>query len=135
MAWVMNALGVEAPTGGKWDEFDGVSELRRICGYSAVSPDYGLAYGSGVDLERVYNEYGYVCERKPVSWADLAYLCELGIGQLGGARWFHWTGLRGYSGADFSLANPAYTWKGVGDDLDPNEWSAWGLYTPDTTSG
>lgn len=128
LAWVMNALGVEALTGGKWDEWDGVNELRRIAGYGAVSPDYGLAYASGVDLERVYNDYGYVVQRQPVDWADLAYLCELGIGQLGGARWYHWTGVRGYDGRQFNLANPAFTWKGVGDDLDPNEWNAWGAW-------
>ena len=92
LAWTMNALGVEAPDGGKWDEWDGVNELRRIAGYSAVSPDYGLAYGNGQDLERVYNAYGFSVVRQSVSWADLAYFCELGVGQLGGARWYHWTG-------------------------------------------
>lgn len=51
LAWVMNALGVDAPDGGKWDEWTGVDELRRIAGFNAVSPDYGLAYASGVDLE------------------------------------------------------------------------------------
>lgn len=128
MAWVMNALGVESPTGGKWDEWDAVNELRRLCGYDAVSPDYGLAYASGVDLETVYVNYGFVCARQVVSWAELAYFCELGVGQLGGARWYHWTGVRGYDGGQFSLANPAYSWKAVGDDLDPNEWNAWGQW-------
>ena len=33
-------------------------------GFGAVSPDYGLAYASGVDLERVYRAYGYVVERR-----------------------------------------------------------------------
>lgn len=126
LAWCMNALGVEAPSGGKWSEWDGVGELQRLCGYGAVSPSYGLAYASGVDLERVYAEYGYVVQRQLVSWPDLAYLCELGVGQLGGARWYHWTGLRGYDGRQFNLANPAFTWKGVGDELDAAEWNAWG---------
>jgi hypothetical protein len=128
LAWVMNALGVESPTGGKWDEWDGVNELRRLCGYSAVSPDYGLAYASGVDLETVYAEYGYTVDRRVVAWSDLAYLCELGIGQLGGARLYHWMGVRGYDGRQFNLANPAFSWKGIGDDLDAAEWNAWGQW-------
>lgn len=129
LAWVMNALGVEAPDGGKWDEWDGVNELRRLCGYSAVSPDYGLAYGNGQDLERVYNAYGFSVVRQAVGWPDLAYFCELGVGQLGGARWYHWSGLRGYDGAVFNLANPAPNWKGVGSQLDAAEWNAWGGWT------
>jgi hypothetical protein len=124
----MNALGVEAPSGGTWDEWTGVSELRRIAGFGAVSPDYGLAYASGVDLERVYRAYGYVVERRLVDWAYLVYLTELGIGQLGGARWYHWTGVRGYDSVAFNLANPALTWKGVGDELDAAEWNAWGSW-------
>jgi hypothetical protein len=135
LAWTMNALGVEAPGGGKWNEWTGVDELRRIAGYGAVSPDYGLAYGNGQDLEKVYVEYGYVVQRQSVSWADLVYLSELGVGQLGGARWYHWSGVRGYDGAVFQLANPAPTWKGVGDDLDAGEWNAWGAWTAVMVTG
>ena len=34
--------------------------------------------------------------------------------------------MRGYDGRQFNLANPAFTWKGVGDELDAAEWNAWG---------
>lgn len=129
LAWVMNALKVEAPSGLQWDEWDGVNEIRRVGGESAISPDYGLAYGNGQDLETVYNEYGYVVQRQTVSWADLVYLCELGIGQLGGARLYHWTGVRGYDGTLFQLANPSPGWKGIQDDLSASEWNAWGAWT------
>jgi hypothetical protein len=128
LAWVMNALGVDAPDGGKWDEWTGVDELRRIAGEGAVSPDYGLAYASGVDLEKVYDEYGYVVQRGLVEWADMVYLSELGVGQLGGARLYHWTGVRGYDGALFNLANPAPGWKSIQDDLDASEWDYWGRW-------
>ena len=124
----MNALGVMPRTvaSGTWT---GVDELRRICGYSRCSPDYGLAYGNGQDLETVYNTYGFSVQRQAVSGADLAYLCELGVGQVGGARLYHWMGVRGYDGAVFQLANPAYSYKGIEDDLDPNEWNTWGGWT------
>jgi len=129
LAWVMNALGEPAPGGGKWNEWDGVDELRRICGWWAVSPDYGLAYASGADLETVYATYGYkVARLLNVEWSTLATATAYGVGQLGGARWYHWTGLRDYDADLFLLANPAPTWKGVGDDLDPDEYAAWGAW-------
>lgn len=136
MAWVMNSLGVPSPDGGLWDEWHAVNELRRIAGASAVSPAYGLAYGSGVDLEAVYREYGFTVERMvDVSWAQLAYLCESSIGQIGGARLYHWVGLRGYDGMTFTLANPAPGWKSVGDELTASEWGTWGSWTAVMVTG
>ena len=44
-------------------------------------------------------------------------------------RWYLWSGLRGYDGAVFNLANPAPNWKGVGSQLDAAEWNAWGGWT------
>jgi hypothetical protein len=130
LAWVMNALGEPAPDdGGKWNEWTAVVELRRVAGDRAVTPEYGLAWASGVDLELLYNTYGYACERLlDASWADLVYLCDLGVGQLGGARWYHWSGLRDYDGLEFELANPAGRWKNVGQQLDAAEWNAWGRW-------
>jgi len=129
LAWVMNALGQEAPDGGQWDEWVAVQELRDLCGYGAVSPDYGLAYATGVDLERLYNSYGFTVERViGASWADLHYVAERFIGQIGGARWYHWSGLRGTDGFSFNLANPSPNWKGVGDNLSATEFDSWGAW-------
>jgi hypothetical protein len=127
LAWVMNALGVEAPDGGKWDEWVGVEELRRVAGANAVSPSYGLAYASGVDLEAVYYDYGFKVTRVAYpDWATTSYVLERTIGQMGGARWYHWTGVRGTDGENFNLANPAPSWKGVGQQMDSYEWDTWG---------
>ena len=127
LAWVMNALGVPAPSGGKWDEWDGVNELRRLCGYSAVSPDYGLAYANGQDLQTVFEAYGFRVHRLAYpTWATMNYVLEHTIGQMGGGRWYHWTGVRGTDGEVFGLANPAPNWKGVGQQMDPYEWDTWG---------
>ena len=129
MAWVMNALQIEAPGGGKWTEWTSVAALREVGGPAAITPEYGLAYASGVDLEKVYVGYGLSVERiVPATWSEVALASERTIGQLGGARWYHWTGLRGYDGQTFSLANPAPNWKGVGDDLDDSEWDRWGAW-------
>ena len=130
MAWCMNALGVEAPTPGPWDEWDAVNELRRITGnWGAVSPEYGLAFGNGQDLERVYNAYGFEVVRElGVLWGDGALRSEQYIGQMGGGRWYHWTGTRTFVGDRYALANPAPTWKGVGQEMDSDEWAAWGSW-------
>jgi hypothetical protein len=127
LAWVMNALGVEAPDGGKWDEWVAIQEIRDVGGPGAISPSYGLAYASGVDLERVYNNYGFVVERMlGPDWFRLAYMAGQTIGQLGGARWYHWSGLRGYGSSQFALANPAENWKSVGQELSAYEFDTWG---------
>lgn len=127
MAWVMNALGVPAPSGGKWNEYDAVDELRRITYDGAVSPSYGLANANGQDLEEVYRAYSFDVRRLAYpDWATTAYVLERTIGQMGGARWYHWTGLRGTDGDSFNLANPAPNWKGVGQTMDAYEWDTWG---------
>ena len=134
LAWVMNACGIPAPGTGvitpkKWDEWDGVDLIRTVGGPGAVTPEYGLAWANGKDLEQAYTEYGFrVLRQEDIGWPDLAYWCALGVGQLGGARWYHWTGVRGYESFSFDLANPAPNWKGVGDDLDQYEWDNWGRW-------
>ena len=129
MAWVMNALGVDAPDGGKWNEWTGVDELRRICGYLRCHPTTGWPTATGRTSRRSTTRTASRVQRQAVGWPDLAYLCELGVGQVGGARLYHWMGVRGYDGAVFQLANPAYSYKGIEDDLDPNEWNTWGGWT------
>jgi hypothetical protein len=127
MAWVMNALGVPSPGGGKWNEYDAVDELRRITSPGAVSPSYGLANGSGIDLVSVYHAYGY--EVRSFAWPDWAtieYVLERTIAQMGGARWYHWSGVRGTDGEGFNLANPSPSYKGVGQYMDSYEWDSLG---------
>jgi hypothetical protein len=131
MAWVMNALRVPSPDGGAWNEFHAVNELRRITGvYGAVTPEYGLAYGNGSQLEQVYRAYGFEVSRVPgVDWWAAAGMSSNFIGQFGGGRWYHWTAVRSFDGQVFQLANPAPSWRGVGQDLDPTEWALWGGWT------
>lgn len=45
---------------------------------------------------------------------------------MGGGRWNHWTAVRGRNGDRLLLANPAPNWQGVGQELDHEEWIAWG---------
>jgi hypothetical protein len=130
-AWVMNTLGVPDPVlGGEWTEWSAVSELRRVCGYGAVTPEYGLAYADMSELEEMYRAQGLLTERRiNVGFWELASdVAGLYPGQLNGARWFHHAGLRGFTGSALTLANPAPTWRWVGQVLDQTEWAVWGVW-------
>ena len=133
LAWVMSALGVPSPSNGPgvpWTEWDGVLEVRRCSGSPlAVDAAYGLAYGNGQDLEATYHAYGFEVERRLVmDWYEATTLATQYIGQFGGGRWYHWAGVRWFDPDqnEFRLANPAPSWRGVGQEMDPNEWAMWG---------
>jgi hypothetical protein len=132
-SWIMNSLGVPSPSGGSvWNEWDGVNELRRVTGqYGSVTPQYGLQYGSGSQLALLFEDYGFRVSRIiDVDWWMAADMSTRYIGQFGGGRWYHWTAVRFYDPAGiFELANPAPSWRGVGQDLDGAEWAAWGPWT------
>jgi hypothetical protein len=128
----MNAIGVPRPDGqpGKWDEWTAVDELRRVAGNAAVQPSYGLAYRDMHQMEVMYQAQGLVTIRwleQDVSfWRIAAEVAGIYPGQMNGARWYHHTGVRGFDGAAFLLANPAHTYQDVGQELDPWEWATWG---------
>lgn len=130
-AWVMNSLGVPAPDGGaSWTEWTAVDELRRICGYAAVTPEYGLAYADMSQMEQMYQAQGL----ETIRWLETSFWGIAGSiagqypAQMNGGRLYHHTGLRGFDGSVLLLANPAPRYKGVGQELDPAEWATWGAW-------
>jgi hypothetical protein len=131
-ASVMNSLGVPRPDGqlGRWDEWTAVEELRRLCGYAAVTPEYGLAYADMSQLEVMYQAQGLETIRwqETSFWSIAVDIAGQYPGQMNGARWYHHTGLRGFDGADLLLWNPAPSYKGVGQSMDPNEFATWGPF-------
>jgi hypothetical protein len=131
-AWVMNTMGVPKPdgSGGKWNEWTAVDELRRLCGYSAVTPEYGLAYADMSQMEVMYQAQGLETIRwlETDFWGVATGVAGQFPGQMNGARWYHHSGLRNFNGSQMLLANPAPSWKGVGQDLDTSEWATWGAW-------
>ena len=92
-------------------------------GESAVSPD-GLAYATGVDLGASTTRTAVVGALRRIG-SD----CRTWPGRRSAssaARWYHWSGLRGYDRQSFGLANPAPTWKSVGSELSADEFDTWG---------
>lgn len=100
-----------------------------------VSREYGLMDASGRTLaawlQREYgDEMGVTFEARPVAtWGDLVALASKGGAMLGGRTWNHWTGVRGYRDGKVLLANPAGSWKGVGQELTRDEFDALGAWT------
>jgi len=105
-----------------------------------VSREYGLMDASGRTLaawlQRVYgDEMDVTFEARPVnSWEDLVALAGKGPMMLGGRAWGHWSGIRAYRDGKVLLANPAGSWKGVGQELTRDEFDALGSWSAITTT-
>ena len=127
-AWLLNSVG-DGRLGRPWNEWDVVEALRSATYPGAVSPAYGLARADMFDLELMFESLGYVVQRKQyVSVADAERIAGAYPLQINGARWYHHTGARALSHGTLLLANPAPTWRGVGQALDADEAAIWGTW-------
>jgi hypothetical protein len=127
-AWLLNSLGDDR-LGRPWNEFDVVDALRAATYYGAVSPDYGLARADMYDLETMFRALGYdVLRKQYLSRADILAWSGRYPLQMNGARWYHHTGARTVGPGVIYLANPAPSWKNVGQELDADEASSWGSW-------
>lgn len=128
--WLLRSIGRDPKRG--WLEQQLVGPLSSA---PIVSREYGLMDASGRTLaawlQREYgDEMGVTFEARPVNtWDDLVALASKGGAMLGGRTWNHWTGVRGYRDGKVLLANPAGSWKGVGQELTRDEFDALGSWT------
>ena len=127
-AWLLNSVG-DARLGRPWNEWDVVDALRSATYPGAVSPDYGLARADMYDLETMFNSLGYQCLRKQYLTRDdiLAWSGRYPL-QINGQRWYHHSGARTVGPGVIYLANPAPSWKGVGQEMTADEAAAWGSF-------
>ena len=127
-AWLLNSVGDDR-LGRPWNEWDVVEALRSATYPGAVDPAYGLARADMYDLEVMFNTLGYSVQRQQyLSVDDVARVAGIYPLQINGARFYHHVGARYLSNALLYLANPAPSWKGVGDTLDANEAATWGSW-------
>jgi hypothetical protein len=127
-AWLLNSVG-DARLGRPWDEWDVVNTLRATTYPGAVDPAYGLARADMYDLQTMHEALGYLVQRKLyVSVDDVAHVAGVYPLQINGARWYHHAGARALGAGVLHLANPAPTWKGVGQEMDAYEASTWGSW-------
>lgn len=128
--WLLRSIGRDPKRG--WLEQQLVGPLSAA---PIVSREYGLMDASGRTLaawlQREYgDEMGVTFEARSVNtWEDLVAIASKGGAMLGGRTWNHWTGVRGYRDGKVLLANPAGSWKGVGQELTRDEFDALGSWT------
>jgi hypothetical protein len=127
-AWLLNAVGDDR-LGRAWNEFDVVDTLRAATYYGAVDPAYGLARADMYDLETMFNSLGYAVQRKQyLSQSDILAWAGAYPLQINGARFYHHVGCRTLGPGVIYLANPAPSWKGVGQELSADEAATWGSW-------
>lgn len=125
-AWLLNSIGDDR-LGRPWNEWDVVNALRAATYPKAVDPEYGLAYADMRDLETMFNSLGYTVQRKQkLTVDDVRPVAGAYALQINGARWYHHSGARAIADGELLLANPAPSWKGVGQELDQYEAAEWG---------
>lgn len=105
-----------------------------------VSREYGLMDATGRTLARWLqteygNEMGLTFAAQAVnSWDDIVAFASKGPLMLGGRTFNHWTGVRAYRDGKVLLANPAGSWKGVGQELTRDEFDALGSWSAITAT-
>lgn len=128
--WLLRSIGRNPARA--WLEQQLVGPLSTA---PVVSREYGLMDASGRTLaawlQREYgDEMGVAFEARTVpTWEDLVAIASKGGAMLGGRTWNHWTGVRAYRDGKIALANPAGSWKGVGQELTRDEFDALGSWT------
>ena len=128
--WLLRSIGRDPKRGWLEQQLVGPLSVAPI-----VSREYGLMDASGRTLaawlQREYgDEMGVTFEARAVpTWEDLVAIASKGGAMLGGRTWNHWTGVRAYRDGKIALANPAGSWKGVGQELTRDEFDALGSWS------
>lgn len=101
-----------------------------------VTTDWGLSDASGAGLARwlrtEYGEFGYSSTNDPsLTFDEAAHEAQEGRHplMLGGRRWGHWSGLRGYADGRLLLANPASGYKGINQTMTREQFDYLGDFS------
>jgi hypothetical protein len=103
-------------------------EVCQLLGPSRISPEQGLLDGSGAGLVAFLGELGFQAR---AAWLDFDAVLERAGRQplaIGGSAWYHWSAVRGRDGDVLLLANPAPTWRGVGEEMTREEFRQQGPF-------
>lgn len=116
LAHALRCIGVDV------DEW----EIVRLLGPN-ITQRWGLMKGNGADLESLLiNHFGLNAKRDWLSFSEALDIAGSGPFVLGGDKWYHWCSVVGATDTELLIANPAPTWKDVGNRIDRIEWDRWG---------
>lgn len=118
-AWVLRSVGIS------WGQDDVVNWL----GPRNITPESGLQESSGRMLAALFREHGLEADFGPITWERAIELAGRQPFCMGGRGWYHWSAVRGTDGQRLFLANPAPSWRGVGQEMDRAEWDAFGSWS------
>ena len=128
--WVLRSIGRNPARG--WLEQQLVGPLSAA---PIISREYGLMDATGRTIAAWLqrgsgDEMGVTFAARPVNtWEDLVALAGKGPMMLGGRTYGHWVGVRSYQDGKVQLANPSGSWKGVGQEMDRDEFDALGSWS------
>jgi hypothetical protein len=121
----LNSIGVRCT----WDQ------VREWMG-GRVTPEWGLMDASGAGMVAMFQERGLTAGYRGRSWENPVTLDEVKqrAGQqpvcIGGTALNHWMFVRRVADdGGLVLGNPAPGWRGIGQELDPNEFDIWGPWS------
>jgi GH25 family lysozyme M1 (1,4-beta-N-acetylmuramidase) len=101
-----------------------------------IDPAIGCTDASGAGLARwvntEYGEYGYLASSQAAAFDQVAREADRHVHPLamGGAGWYHWSGVRGYDAImdRLLLANPAPGWGGVYQTMSRHQFANLGPF-------
>jgi len=112
LAWVLRATGLNPSA----DEWSAVNEIGSgsMCGGSVnITPSVGLCNANGPALQDVYARYGQATQQAWLNFDAVYELAQQTTGQMSGASWYHWVGIRGTDGDAIAVANSAPGYKSI----------------------
>ncbi len=125
-SWVLQSVGVYAP-------YHGVEQDMLAAGL--VTTQKGLLMGNGKPLASWVEEHyavptGVRTNPAPLSWDWLMSYAGSKPIAIGSSTWYHWSGVRDVSvDGNLLLANPADGWKGVSQEMSPQQFANLGPFT------
>ncbi len=123
LAWVERSSGVN-PAAYEW------SAVNEIGYDNNINQTWGLMDGSGSQLARVLRSYGLTVTQ--VDYPSFDQICEYSktsLGAMGGANWYHWVAIRGYTDEHpgiLFIANSAPGYKGIQNSLTREQYNSLG---------
>ena len=91
-----------------------------------INGTYGLMDGSGSELQRVLHDAGLSTDQGWLSFDEAYARYSETPGLMSGAAYYHWVGVRGVHGSNLWIANSAWGYKGIYDEISRDDWNRLG---------
>ena len=94
-----------------------------------INPQFGLMDSSGRALRDVLDTYDQPSGQAWLDFDTTYALAQHTAGMLSGAKWYHWTAIRGITGGALWIANSAPGYCGIFDVLTREDWARLGGFS------